>query len=752
MMTRTYSDKPVEDHREETEVSKWFTELKIAEKDKHYDRFKARAERAIKRFCDERTSQTTADGFDHDGKRFNVLWSNVQTLGPAIYARVPKPQVDRRKRNRDPVAATASEILERALDYNVQAYDFDHNLVNVRDDYLLTAFGQMWVRYEAEYGPEQLDEQGQPFKPVVYEKVCADYVHWSDFRNNPARTWDEVRWVARRVYLSKAQLAEKFGKEVADAVSLDYVPQNISDDKELSKEQDEFRKAVVWEIWDKPTRTVKHVCKGYPKYLKDVPDPLGLQNFFPCPRPLTGVRSTKSVWPIPDFAQYQDQATELDEITARIHALVKALRVVGIYDASKESLKRLLSEAGENEMIPVEDWASFATVGGIKGVVDFLPLSEIVQTLTSLYDARGKTLNEIYELTGISDIVRGNSSPSETATAQQIKGQFATLRLSDRQKAMQRFARDVIAIKGEIIAEHFDPNTLAQILGVDMENPEIAQNFMSAVQLLKDEKLRSFRIDIETDSTISINEEQEKQTRAEFLTSIGPFLQQASQTIAVDPIWGSVIGEMLMYSVRGFKAGRALESTIQNAVDQAAQQAIQAQQQQAEAAQQPPPEPPPDPKMMEVQGKMQLEQARFQFEQQQHADRMSFEQQKISLESQLKQMEAQLKQIQAQHAIEIEREKLNGNLALQEEKIRADMALKAFQRPDQNNLDTIESLRKPEPTPIPAPIINVHIDNKQKPKPVIEKIVRGPDGSMMPVYAEATETPASESGEYPDGD
>lgn len=746
-----YADRTPDDQREIDEVAKWVTELKLAQKEKHYKRWQAQSKRAKKRFADENADDESAESNLSRKKRYNILWSNIQTLGPAIYSRVPKPQVDRRKRNRDQVAMTAAESLERTLEYSVDSYDFDHVLVNCRDDYLLTAFAQVWVRSQTEYGPPEVDvTTGAEFRPVIYEEVVADYVHHNDFLCNPARTWDEVRWVARRVYLSKPELEKAFGVEKAKECKLDHVPDNIENDKELKTEQEEFRKAIVWEIWDKPTKKVVHISRGCAKFLKKVDDPLHLKKFFPCPRPLTGVKTSESIWPIPDFVQYADQAAELDEVTQRIALLVSALAVKGVYDGSKEEIKRLLEECDENELIAVTDWASLAQSGGIKGVVDFMPLGEIVQTINGLRQEKAEIIQEIYELTGISDIVRGNSSPSETATAQQIKGKFATLRLSDRQGAMQRFARDIIAIKGEIIAEHFHPETFAEVLGVDLQDPAMSQSFMPALALLKDEKLRSFRVTIETDSTISVNEEIEKQAGQEFLAAAGPFVQQASQTIAVDPIWGPVMGGMLMFIVRKYKAGRALENTIQSAVDQATQAAIDAQAAQAEQAQQP---PPPDPKMIEANAKMELAQQKFALEQQKAAEKSSLEQQKFNLEAQLKAMEQQLKDLQARHEIAIERERLNGNLTLQEEKIRADMALKAYERPDQNNLDTIASL-KAEPVVTPAaPPITVIIHNKQTPKPVIARIAKGADGSMIPIYKpESEESAASEIGEPDDGD
>jgi hypothetical protein len=44
----------------------------------------------------------------------------------------------------------------------------------------------------------------------------------------------------------------------------------------------------------------------------------------------------------------------------------------------------------------------------------------------------------IYEVTGISDIVRGQGNAQETATAQEIKSQWGSLRIRKLQKQIER--------------------------------------------------------------------------------------------------------------------------------------------------------------------------------------------------------------------------------------------------------------------------------------------------------------------------
>lgn len=719
---------------EESEsLRQWLTEIELAEKDKYYNDWCKRCERIEKRYRDERGMDMYSD--TNRLKRFNILWANVQTLQPAIYARLPKPEIRRRFNDADPLARASSQILERGLDYNMQCFDFDSAMVSCRDDYLLYGRAQLWLRYVPEFGP-MLDEMGQPVigedgKPaerLVTEKVIADFIDHKDFLHNPARIWEEVRWVGRRVHMNRQELEERFGQEVSQKVKLDYVPEHMaSRDSANDAAQEQYKKACVWEVWDKPTKTVLWFAKGYGSFLDKQSDPLELTNFFPCPKPLLGVVTTKTLVPVPEFALYQDQADELDEVTSRISLLTKSLRVAGVYNAARSELVRLLSEGIENELIPVDDWAGFAQGSGIKGAIDFLPLTDIITTLIQLYDARERIKQEIYELTGIADIIRGQSNAAETATAQQIKGQFATLRLADRQRAVQRFARDAMAIMGEIIAEHFAPETLAMISGITNLDQAAQANFEAARALLADDVVRDYRIDIETDSTVAVDENQDKQSRIEFMQAVTPFIDKSMQVIQSTPAFAPLMTELLMFTVRGFKAGRQLESTLEHAMQIASEMAQQAQQQ----------PPPPDPAMMKAQADMQMSQQKFELEKQKAMMQAELAQQKASIDLQLQQATQQLEIQRAQFDAAIEQEKLRGTLELQAEKVRSEMMLKALQAPQQEQMKTVEALEPKEAMTSQQPII-VNVDARQPVKKVAN-IVRDASGNMQDIMI--TEVP-----------
>jgi hypothetical protein len=327
---------------------------------------------------------------------------------------------------------------------------------------------------------------------------------------------------------------------------------------------------------------------------------------------------------VPDFKQYQDQAKEMDELTARIALLVKAVKVVGVYDASHEGIARMMNEGVDNTLIPVSTWAMFAEKGGLKGAVDFMPVDAILQALTALYQARDQVKQIIYEITGLSDIIRGASVASETATAQQIKSQFASLRLKMLQSDVARFASDLLRMKAQIMCSLYRPKVLVAMSS--MQSSPDAQHIPAAIQLLQNDVLRAFRIEVATDSLVELDEVGEKASRMEFLTAAGGFLREAIQA---PPDMAPLLGEMMMFGVRSFKAGTAMEASLE--------QFIAAQ---AEKAKQPKPEQP-NPEMLKMQADQQVEQGRMQLEQAKMQATAQGDQMKLQADMQLAQGKAQ---------------------------------------------------------------------------------------------------------------
>jgi len=597
----------------------------IAIYDKGFQQWKDGGDKIVKRY------KNNKKGANNTKSGFNILWSNVQTLAPALYAKPPVPNVDRRFEDEDKVGTTAARVLERAVSYYVDADLFDSVMSQVVKDRLLPGRGVSWVRYVPNFkdpkvegnedvkkeGPEVTDDTVKGSEsdiPELYaEDVVADYVHWKDFGHTWARTWEEVRGVWRIVYMSREEMKKRGFPDWKD------IP--LEKEKEDTEEKQGEAKAIIYEIWDKVKKEAIWLHKGMEKEQDRRPDPLGLKDFFPCPKPLYATLANDNLIPTPDFRQYEDQARELDDITNRIASIQKSLKVIGVYDASAQALDRLLSEGNDNTMIPVEQWAVFGEKGGLKGAVDFFPLDMVAAVLVQLYEVREKVKQDLYEITGISDIIRGATDPNETLGAQELKGKFATLRMDNEQKDVARFSRDLVRIFAEIIAEHFSLETIKQICGIKLmtgaekqqaqaqlkqaaamaqqtgqEPPPMPEGLEELLDsptweeveaLLRDDIQRCFRISIETDSTIKQDQEAEKAARIELVGQVGAYLEKAA---LLPPTLQPLAAELLQFGVKGFKISRELETTFDLALKKLAKQ--------AEAP------PQPDPEQMKVEADM----------------------------------------------------------------------------------------------------------------------------------------------------
>ena len=529
---------------------------------------------------------------------------------------------------------------------------------------MLPGRGTAWIRYEPiivggspEVEGQLEDSQEAQVYDVVEEPVeridaahsPIDYVYWADFLHSPARTWDEVWWVARAVYMTKEEGVERFG-DVFKNVSLTSQNTDMDGKNPMTAKMTYDKKAKVYEIWNKRSGKVCWIAKGYPQALDERDDPLELEEFFPCPRPLLATTTTGTMIPIPDYCEYEDQAQELDNLTQRIYLLTKACKAVGVFNAEFKELARMFSEGVDNKLFPVTGWAAMSEKGGLKGAIDMMDTSQIIVTLRELYAAREQVKQSIYEIMGISDILRGSSKAQETLGAQQLKANFGSLRLRSAQGDVARFATDVFKLKAQIICKFYPPELIVEMSGVmntqDGQNPELLQ---AAIQLLSNSTIRDFHIAVEADSLAQIDEQAEKQAAAEAVETIGSFLQSSLPIMQSVPEMLPMMSEMLLFLVRRFRAGRGMEGAIEQAMKALSDKAAQATQQ-----------PQQNPEMMKLQADQQAEQMRMQAQAQTEQMKM--------------QADAQLTQVKAQLDMQMQQAKVQAEMQLQQMKAEFEAA------------------------------------------------------------------------------
>lgn len=559
-------------------------------------------------------------------REFQLFWSNIQVMGPSIYARPPVPVVTPKFKDRRPLYRTSSELLERACVVSFDMSDIDQSMIALRDDLAIVGRGAAWVRYDSTDG----------------DKVCYEHVDRKDFVHEPTRKWSEVDWVARRGWLTKDEMEERFGEDAA--LEVDYQTRR---EEKLSKAE----KCGVWEIWCKSENKVVWVTEGYDKTLDEAEPHLKLNGFFPCPRPAYATVQRRTLIPVPDMLMYKDQLEEVNDLTRRIHTLAEAIKVRGFYSAGGDvgsAIETAIKETDDSQiLIPIPSMQSLMQGGG--DPIIWLPIDTVAQTITGLIELRRQVIEDVYQIIGLSDIMRGATQAEETLGAQRLKQQNGSYRVRDKQNELVRVARDLVRLGAEIMAEQFSDDTLeemaqmdlpttaevkekltkartaaeaelremaekaegmaqqAQQSGQQVDPAEAQQQFEQQQQaiiakwqgemsklseavtidevmgFLKDEKLRPYVLDIETDSTIYPDEMAEKQSRQEFMGAFSGTMAQLQPLMAMGPEAISLAGAVIKFALSPYRVGRELEGLIDDFTDKGPDIAKQMQQQGGES-------------------------------------------------------------------------------------------------------------------------------------------------------------------------
>ena len=592
----------------ETEVSLWLKKIKKqleAEKDWRED---------------ARNAEKIYQGEDNASIYFNILHSNTETLTPALYNSQPVPDVRRRWDSSDVIAKQVVDVSERLLIFSLDQYDFDDVAECLVKDAYVAGRGVTRLRYE----PTVQDT-------TITDQHCQmEHVPWDKFIPGPARSWARMPWVAFEHSLSRDELV-KLNPEKGKEIGLD-AKENDKDDKD--EENGVFKAAKVYEIWDKESGRVIFIAENEKDFpLKIIQDPIGISDFFPCPKPLQPISKLRSLVPVCPYEIYKDLVEELNKVTKRINRLIGQLKVRGLVDASISKDFEQMIDCGDGEYQPAQNATAFAQgSGGIEQAIAHWPMEPTIAALAQLYAQREQIKQVIYEVTGLSDILRGSSDARETLGAQQIKTQWGSLRIQNLQNAVAKWAREVFRKKTDLFSKHYDEEVISRITALP-SNEEQAAVWPQVMQMFKSEMM-SFRIDVETDSTIRADMVRSQETMNQFLQSTGQFASAMGGIIQVKPELMPVIIEIYTAFARKFKLGKQAE----DALDQLQTQATEQEQQQEQ----------PNPEQEQAAREAQQEQQRFEMEMQINQQRMQADAHKMKIEQQRAQIDLQNKQADAQ--------------------------------------------------------------------------------------------------------
>jgi hypothetical protein len=670
------------DLTEGSKCRRWADEITMAEKE--LDNFHKQGRTTVRRYKDQR------DSVDGAQRKFNIFSTNVGILQSSLYSKIPKVNVERRfNQSADDPARVASLILENAVmqDIDEPECDFDQVMKDAIEDRLVPGMGCAWLRLETDTEEKTLEAQwdsltgdkvqeASTYETITRQEVVIDHVFWEDFLYSPCRTWKERRWIARRVYLDRDALVKRFGEDIGKTLPLDYNPRaNLSAGQSNEPLNDVLQKAVVYEIWDRQKKKVIWFSRGHPTLLDERDDPLNLEDFEPCPKPLFALTTTSNCVAVNDFVMAQDQYNEMDQVNNRISLLVEACKVVGVYDASATGIQRMLQQGSENTMVPVDSWAMFAEKGGVKGAVDWLPLDMVIQALERLRQAREDIKGQIYELTGIADIVRGSSKASETLGAQQLKSEYAGLRISKLKQQVALFAQQILSIKAEILCKHVTPEQLIKMSNLqyypDAQNDPLVQQ---AIELLKgNHESFEWRVKIQADTMAEGDYTVQKAEAVEFTNAVATYLQSAATTLKAVPDSAPILFETLKFALSRFRGAKELEGVIDSTLATIMQKI------------QNPPPAPPDPAIQKAQVEAQVAVQKAQLDSQAKQQDMQIKMKEAELEMATKAQELRFKQAEHQQSTQQDEVKFMQSIAQSEQKARHQMVLDAQQAKEKSD-------------------------------------------------------------------
>lgn len=546
---------------------------------------------------------------------FNILYSNTETLLPALYNSTPRPEVSRRyttpqteRRLDGAVAQTVERVLEYSADSNDEEYEsFDDATRGATLGALVPGLGQVRVRFH---------EEGK-FQNLCYETVQYDRFLWAY-----ARSWKQVPWVAYGHDLNKESFETQFPdfvkKEAYKKVDWKKIEEEANEalpgsGSDADSEKDKQKRQptlLVWEVWSHEDQEIYFICDLFKdEFIAKDKYPFKLTSRFPSPEPLRFTKRNGCLTPKPLYEFYKRQAEELNELTRRLGKIVKAIKVRGVYDA-RLNLGDVFKGA-DNDLQPVESPEFMIEGKGFDAYIWTVPVDELIKTATQLFQARETCKATIYEITGIADILRGSTDPNETAKAQEIKNSWGTLRVKRMQRDVQVFCRNLFRIGAEFSANLYSIATFRSITKLPYLTQNEKQQLQQAqqqaatqqqqyqmaaqqaqqagqqpppppqppdlgesvaflefpsweeiMQVMRDKFERTYRIDIETNSTIDLEATEDKEAIGEFMNAFGQ-MTSGLQPMVENGMMPFEAAKAIMSEVfRKFRFGRKVQDAL----------------------------------------------------------------------------------------------------------------------------------------------------------------------------------------------
>lgn len=614
----------------------WATRIDSVKKNKYYQRWVGKSEKIVQRFGGKSfNTENVAKQLNltesEQVSGYNLLFRNIKIRLPYLLPYIPTVIVERENKDDDNPAKYAAMMLERIANSAIKKLDLNRILNSVKLYAELYGWATPWFRYEQKTATREVEvlneetgviEIGEE-EYVESESVVADLVNPTDLFFDPKKTVEEIKWVARRLKLTR----EDFKKRFPDVDENNYTFSAVStsgegeaekpatsDDKRLPNDTDVCE---VFEIWDKKSRKIYFYCATVGNGSDDL---LGIAEYpcnidFPCPMPLMYDQYPTTIFTPSRHAQFLEQYKQVDAITESMNKIVPTIWVNGFYAKDLVGLEKAFTKDNQNAMvgikIPTELLAKYPGAKLEDFVVVFDRIKQM-NTLTSLYDTRERIINDIQRGLGVISLMEGQTNVQEGVQTNKIKGSFGTLWIQEDQKCVADFVVRFFTLYLSMVAQMFEPQTLiseSTIYEIDdyreyeqqvataqqqaIQNPgtpvEMPENpFDAAIALLKEDYQRKIRLDIATEDTKAYVDAEYRQQLVELQSSIMENLTQFGEIVGTHPEFAPLFKSLMMQNVRAHRVGKQFEDEVEKGIDFA----IESIQRQAAQPQQP---PQPDP-------------------------------------------------------------------------------------------------------------------------------------------------------------
>lgn len=507
---------------------------------------------------------------DHDELFVPLLWTVVQIQHSGIYSSQPVPDVRPKNDEKNPVFRKASDVLERGIAHFADDQSFDNNFHRTVDDFLSVGLGVIRIKLDSEI--IDVPVQQDPMPPEMAEQLSAEqmeeiqaemkektekgignqtmsweYVPWARFGWEPCNTWRHCDWIYFRHRMTMAQIVDRFGRTL-----------KASKDENDSQDINSWKQKTfdIYEVWDRKNRKVLFISKNETQPIEVNDDPLGLAGFYPIPTPLMTNIPSEELIPKADYNYIEPYDKELNRLQERRMALIEQIKATGAHDKGMPELAEIY-EQEDGESLPVQNLSQRMGGQGFEAIMFQLPLEEKVTVLAKLTEQIAFVKAQVDEILGIADIVRGVSNAKEGVGTQELKGRWVGIRLSRKRDLVAFTVREMFRIMAQLLTSHFTDENLVRLTQVEM-NPEV-------LQLLRDDLMMDFAIDIETESTVAKDEFQERRTRQEMLAAVGQYAQSVLPMVQQGMMPADVSSAILRASLQPYaKYSRALDESMAN--------------------------------------------------------------------------------------------------------------------------------------------------------------------------------------------